>query len=269
MGKFFGLVACIGTLAVTSGCVKPSETKSYENRQLQQKIELEQSNREFQQTVERIKNIQTSPEFTKIINDLKSQMVCNTKEADQKISTEAEANTVAVALAANVQDTTYVNCEGKEINAGQIVDEAQSSVVVTGPSVPQVITSVEITSERTCAKLESSDVFADVTQVPDSTILAVEADGDVKIPVSTSSLKLGIAMNVAEGKNLLKLKYFNCVETKDVTNEDGTVTKVCGKSELVAEKEVVLNTTLTKQVAEGVRKIDLCKTAKAKTDAQE
>lgn len=258
MGKIYGLLACIGTVAVVSGCAKAPQTKknyAAETRATFEKLEAE--------TQEIMKPLL---EAEKKLQELQ---ICRTKEADQKISEAAEANAVALALTAKVQDTTYINCEGKDLNVGQIQDESQGSVVITGPSVAKPITSVEISSDRTCAKLESDKVVADVKQTPDVPSLVVEADGDVKVPVSNSNLKLGIAMNITEGKNLLKLKYFSCTESIEGFGADGTISQVCTKKELVAEKEVVLNVTITKEVVEGNRRIEKCDKPKVKTADQE
>lgn len=259
MGKFFGLLACIGTAAMVLGCSNP-QGGTAALAKLRAGMD--------QQEVERSEITEGAEERLQEITERLSNGTCRKAEADQKISEDAELKAVSKNLVAEEQDTTHVFCDGKEINVGFITYRTETAVVIAGPQVATVITSVEVESDRTCAKLESETKVADVEQDTENKGLILEADGDVRLPISNSNL---VGMTVAEGKNLLKLKYFECAETKSTVHSDGSTTIDCIKKNLLDEKEVVLNVTITKERIEGVRKLDKCEKPadKPKTGDQE
>lgn len=248
MGKIFGLLACIGTAAMVSGCVKPSQAKNYA-------AEMQGGN---DNQIERQADDLNKP-LTDVESPVAERLTCVKREASQKISEAAEAAAVTTEIVADVQDTNVVNaqCNGKDILTEGRVYEASGSVIVTGPQVTEPIVTVEVESDRTCAKLESYTSVADVTQAQDKTVLVLEADGDIQLPIS-NSLKLNNSINVAEGKNLLKVKYFKCIGWIEGFPQGGTPVQACAKTELVAEKEIVLNVAIKKNVIEGVRTEEGC-----------
>ena len=260
MGKFFGLLACIGTAALVSGCSNPQNGSAV--------LGKFQNQMDQQQDVERTEMIEGAEDKPAEINENRTNATCLKNEADQKISEAAELNAVSAALVAEEQETVHTACDGKETNVGLIIYPTETAVVITGPQVTSIITSVEVSSDRTCAKIESESKVADVNQAVEGKDLILEADGDVRLNLTNSNLK---GMTVAEGKNLLKIKYFECAESTSTTSADGSVAVQCVKKNLLAEKEVVVNAALTKQLIDGVRKINNCEKPadKPKTDGQE
>ncbi len=246
MGKFFGLLACIGTAALVSGCVKPSQAKNYTAEMQDGGSRIERESDELNKTLVEAEE----PKADKL--------TCVKREASQKISEAAEAAAVSTEIVADVQNTNVVNaqCNGKDVLTEGRVYEASGSVVVTGPQVAEQIYAVEVESDRTCAKLESNSSVADVAQAQDKTILVLEADGDIQLPIS-NSLKLNNTINVADGKNLLKVKYFKCDETVLQVSAEGSQ-QVCVKKSVVAEKEFVLNVVVKQNVIDGVRTEEGC-----------
>lgn len=260
MGKIFVLLACIGTAAMISGCSNPQNgsaalSKLRADMQQQEKVEPN----------DRIDNIKAD---AKVADEKLSNATCRKNEADQKISEAAERDAVAATLVAEEQETVYVDCDGKEQNPGIIVYPTESTVVIRGPSISKTITSIAVESDRTCSKIQSDTKVADVEQATAVKDLVLEADGDVKLVVSNSNI---IGITLAEGKNLLKLKYFECADSTTLRNADGSVTVTCTKKNLLAEKQVVVNAAITKQTVEGVRKEDRCEkpVEKPKTGDQE
>src|SRR5688500_11115757 len=141
MGKFFGLLAGIGTAGLVSGCLALPNGASALSK-FRAGIQQEE--------VERKEMVSNFEEQAKILSEnLAENATCRKKEEDQKISEAAELNAVSAALVAEEQDTTHVECDGKETNVGVIVYPTEGSVVVTGPQVAKVITSVEVESDRT------------------------------------------------------------------------------------------------------------------------
>lgn len=235
MGKFFGVVACVVTTAALIGCSKSSSGNKFPslNGQADQKAKQTASRADVKESV-------------------KTQL-CNKKETAQKISDAATANNVDVVLAPTSQQTVFVMCDGKENDGGVIINAADTIVAIPGATASEPVTIAEIESSRTCAKMK----ITSATVLDQNAPSTVQANGDLSLKVSTN-VQDASGLNVAAGKNLLKIKYSKCTETSQITAADGTTSSVCTKSEVLAEKEVVLTVAINTQLRDGVNKVDKC-----------
>ncbi len=247
MGKIFGLLACIGTAALVSGCVKAPQGKNFNS-------EIRDGNGGIERETVQLDRMLLEDEPV-----VAEKLTCVKREESQKISEAAEAAAITTEIIADVQNTNVLNaqCSGKDVLTEGRVYEASGSVIVTGPTVAATIFAVEVESDRTCAKIKSESSVADVSQTQNKSVLVLEADGDIQLPVS-NSLKLNNSINVGEGKNLIKVKYFKCDSFVERIGVAGAASQICEKKTLVAEKELVLNVAIKKNVIEGVRTEEGC-----------
>lgn len=260
MGKIFGLLACIGTAALVSGCVKAPGIKNFN-------VEKRDGDTTIERETDLLnKTLLEGDEMTV------EKLSCVKREETQKISAEAEAAAITTEITVDVQDINVVNaqCAGKDVLTKGRASEASGLVIVTGPAVASTIFAVEVESDRTCAKISSDTSVVDVTQATDKTALVLEADGDIQLPIS-NSLKLKKSINVMSGKNLIKVKYFKCDSFVERVGVDGVVSQLCEKKTLAAEKELVLNVTISENVIGVVGTEEGCpkkEEEKTKTDGQ-
>lgn len=239
MGKIFGVVICLVTVAAVVGCSQPKHKS---------RTEVAQIDRVGHQ-------VETPAERA-----MKSTgLACIKEEAEQKIPAELESKAIALELKPEVQETAYIDCDNKATNVGPIVYEAQGSVLIPAPEAKEEIVEVQIESVRTCTKLDSFGLVTNLNQTGPRVLEPVFlAKGNLKIPVTTSSRQNNSELNVVEGKNLLKIKYFSCDEFEETTAPGGAPLKICAKKGLAAEQNVVLNVTSNKQKVEGTRNITRC-----------
>ena len=140
-------------------------------------------------------------------------MACDKKDSEQPaVSSQVLANKSVIEDQIESKDLEYVNCDGKMIaELHGPVRKLEKSFEIAAPSyLIEPVKYVSIQNFRTCA----TQVF-DVSEKTFSEFSSLDSTGKISVAVSDENMKMGIRLNVHDGANVLKIRYFGkCLKQK-------------------------------------------------------
>lgn len=214
-----------------------------------------------------IPNIDT----TTILSGLVS---CNKNEETQDFLKVDASNVLTVTDSIPTQDFEVKDCDGKVTRKGNgpIREVAKTLDVPKPTSLEAELSFVEVTNDRTCKTLRASvvkndefqnyDLLADGSQLTHLTTRANE-DGELKILVNDSTWLYYIGLNIADGKNVLTIKYYGeCLEQKENPTPNAGPSVNCKRAKEIGSQIVGVDLKVERNAIEGIREINECKTSK-------
>lgn len=199
---------------------------------------------------------------------------CDKKDSEQpSVSSEALSNKIVIQDLIESKDLEYLGCDGKITKTGHGPErELKKFVVIDAPTeLTDTVSYVSIENFRTCAihKFDAQDSDVGETENYPSdgktitTLMTSSTSsraGKISVQLSDSTTKLNIYLNVHDGQNILKVKYFGkCKKQKTekfpYAKDDSFMN--CEVENEIGSIDVVLDVQVQRPEASG-KKIKIC-----------
>lgn len=210
------------------------------------------------------------------IPDVKTMFTtCDKKDSEQPtVSSEALNNKIVVQDEIESKDLEYLDCDGKITKTGHGPErELNKFAVIDAPTdLPEAVSYVSIENFRTCAvhkfDAQDSDIGGTKIDLPDGKTMttpmvssASNRAGKIAVQLSDSTTKLNINLNVHDGLNILKVKYFGkCKKQKaekfPFAKDDSFMN--CEVDNEIGSKDVVLDVQVQRPEVSGKKQIKVC-----------
>jgi hypothetical protein len=249
MGTIFKIVYLLGITFLLTNCKPPTS--------------------DFQSPDVKMPDVKMpDPKTDSILKDI---LVCDTKDNEMVISDEAQKNAMSIEDRIELQNMERTDCDGKvETTFGQVRQLDQRISVDPPQEFQEDVTFVAVENVRTCStqkfdaieKLSATEYQNEKGETVQLPVNDSESDrkGHIRIQVSDEMFNLQDLVNVANGKNLLKISYFGkCQKYRE--NPDPSIKAEnyrCEQAELLGSKEVLLNAKIDYVKVEGTKKINSC-----------
>lgn len=200
-------------------------------------------------------------------------MVCDKKDSEQPaVSADVLNNKIIIQDEIESKDLEFVDCDGKltKTEHGPERDLNKFALIEAPGGLPEAVSSVAIENYRTCAVHEfdaqnsaiggKKSKLAEVITPPVASS-AVDHSGRMIVQLSDSANKFNFYLNVHEGLNVLKVKYFGkCQKQKEkkVSPEKDDSFVNCEVSKEIGSKDVVLEVHIRRPEVSGKKQIKVC-----------
>ncbi len=154
-----------------------------------------------------------------------------------------------------------VDCENQVHQMGRTPERnlTQSMVIEAPVNLPEPVLYVSIENAKTCSTytMDTQDSISGQNMFSSS-----DRTGNAFVQVSDSTVKFGLYLNVADGLNVLKVKYFGkCIENSATKNsmaaDDSYMNCKVGKE--IGSQDVVLQVNVNRPDVDGIKRVNNCK----------
>lgn len=197
--------------------------------------------------------------------DQNTFMACNRKETEQPaVSSEVLQRKIVVEDEIATKDLEYIGCEGEVTSTGHGPERNLSKLITvkepTDFSEPVQYVSVE--NFRTCAVFTFDAKDKDHRRSKDFPWLSYASrSGLAQIQLSDSEAKVNFYLNVRDGLNVLKIRYFGrCEKVRSPlapdTEKDSFIN--CEKGKEIGSQDVVLSVNVHRPEVSGKKQLKFC-----------
>lgn len=195
------------------------------------------------------------PDFKNLLD------TCDKKDSEQPaVSTEVTANKIVVQDEIANQDFEMLNCKGGVTSKGTApVRTLSKFITLSAPAnLNEPVAYVSVENFRTCTKntfdAQDSGIDEKKLTLPDgkvftipSTLSQSDRKGEVSLQISDSTISIPMWLNVHDGLNVMKVRYFGACQkfkankaagAKDDSYLNCEVPKEIGQKDFVVEVQV-------------------------------
>ena len=200
---------------------------------------------------------------------------CDKKDSEQPtVSSETLNSKIVVQDEIESKDLEYLDCDGKVTKTGHGPERYLNKfAVIDAPNdLPEAVSYVSIENFRTCAvhkfDAQDSDIGGTKIDLPDGKTMttpmfssASNRAGKIAVQLTDSTTKLNLYLNVHDGLNVLKVKYFGkCKKQKaekfPFAKEDSYMN--CEVDNEIESRDVVLAIQVQRPEVNGKKQINVC-----------
>lgn len=200
---------------------------------------------------------------------LDALLVCKKDDSTQNLSQINVADIFTLQDEIASQAYEVKDCKGKttKVGVGPVREFNHVIEVKQTAGLSEKLNFIEIGNDRTCHTLRvkigsgvqfSSELLPEGSAI-DHLITRANSNGDLKILLRDIPLRVGPGLAVADGTNILTIKYFGeCLEKKGnlVENADDSVN--CLKAKEIAAKQIALSIKIERPQIAGTREVIDC-----------
>lgn len=204
-------------------------------------------------------------------------LTCDKKESEQPaLSSEILQRKIIVEDQIESKDLEYIGCDGKVLKTTHGPDHDLFKVVtIEAPeNLPEKVQYVSVENFATCAvhKFDAKDanVKGDQIILPDGKTFTIptisstaERSGKMAIQISDTTMKLGFNLNVHDGGNVLKIRYFGkCAKLRTQADKIGKASDDsylnCEQDNEIGSKDIFLEVKVNRPEVAGKKQIIDC-----------
>lgn len=200
---------------------------------------------------------------------------CDKKDSEQPtVSNDVLSKKIVVEDQIDSKDLEYVDCEGKvtKTEHGPERDLSKFVEIEAPANLTEPVSYVSIENYRTCSVHrfdgQDSDIGGQIIELPDGKTLttpyvssAITRAGKMVLNLSDSTMKLNLYLNVHDGNNVLKVRYFGkCQKLKTEKDRVSMLGESynCAEDREIASKDLLIEVQVNRPEVSGKKQIKVC-----------